>query len=197
MNAAEIFEYLERIANLIRTDVRRAGLGFGLQPVQLEALHFLSRCNRYSNTPVGVAEFLGLTKGTVSQTLGVLEANGLIEKQADARDRRVVHLVLTGRGAEVIEATTPPQVLKAAIEGFSEDEGREMVEGLNRLLRRLQTANGLKTFGACKTCRHHELLDDGRRRCGLTLESLSESDAGKLCREHTPAPVGLRRVAGG
>lgn len=189
MNAEEIYEYLERIANLIRTDVRRTGLASGLQPVQLEALHYLSRCNRYSNTPVTVAEFLGLTKGTVSQTLGVLEANRLIEKQADPRDRRVVHLVLTDLGRQVLVESIPPQVLKSAIEGLPREESERVGEILNHILRRLQQqANGFKTFGACKSCRHHLVLEDGSRRCGLTTEALSDFDAEQICREHELPP---------
>jgi DNA-binding MarR family transcriptional regulator len=195
MNAEEIYEYLERIANLLRTDVRRTGLGSGLQPVQLEALHYLSRCNRYSNTPVTVAEFLGLTKGTVSQTLGVLEANHLIEKQPDAKDRRVVHLVLTDLGEQVVAESIPPQVLRSAIGGLPEEEGEKVAEILDHILRRLQQANGLKTFGACKNCRHHLLQEDGSRRCGLTTEALSDADAEKICREHDP-PERLRMSAG-
>ncbi len=186
MNTDDIYEYLERIANLIRTDVRRTGVSSGLQPVQLEALHYLGRCNRYSNTPVAVAEFLGLTKGTVSQTLGVLESNRLIEKQADAKDRRVVHLRLTYEGERMVAESIPPQLIRSAFDGLSPVETAEVVGVLERVLRRLQRANGLKTFGACKTCRHHRVEEDGNRRCGLTTEPLSDFDAEQLCREHDP-----------
>ena len=184
MNVPDIYEYLERISNLLRTDVRRTGTGSRLQPIQLEALHYLSRCNRYSNTPVAVAEFLGLTKGTVSQTLGVLEANGLIEKETDARDRRVVHLNLTELGRQVVAESIPPQVIRSAVAGWSSQERETVVETLRLLLRRLQQANGLKTFAACKTCRHHLVEQGQTRRCGLTLEPLTDADAEKLCREH-------------
>lgn len=196
MNTEEIYEYLERIANLIRTDVRRTGTGSRLQPVQLEALHYISRCNRYSNTPVAVAEFLGLTKGTVSQTLGVLESNGLIEKRADARDRRVVHLALTEAGEKMILDSVPPQVLRSAIEGMSEVEGEATLQVLDMILRRLQRANALRSFGACKSCRHHVVQEDGSRRCSLTTEALSDFDAEKICREHEP-PAKLLLASGG
>jgi DNA-binding MarR family transcriptional regulator len=186
MNTDSIYDYLERIANLIRTDVRKTGVLKGLQPVQLEALHYLSRCNRYSNTPVAVADYLGLTKGTVSQTLGVLEASGLIEKQADLNDRRVVHLNLTDEGVRVVSEAIPPNILKSAVGGLSESSFREITATLNRVLRELQTANKLKTFGSCRTCSHHLIQDDGRRRCGLTMEWLTDADAEKICREHQP-----------
>ena len=186
MNSNAMYEYVERLANLIRTSVRKAGLASGLQPAQMEALHYLSRCNRYSNTPAAVAEFLGLTKGTVSQTLGVLEANDLLEKQHDLQDRRVVHLRLTPAGEQVIQELIPPAMLRTALAGLPGADQAQMEETLTRLLRLLQRANGLKTFGACKSCTHHRLTDGHQRRCGLTQEILSDADAERICREHTP-----------
>ncbi|MGX2040740.1 MarR family winged helix-turn-helix transcriptional regulator [Methylocaldum sp. MU1018] len=184
MNTESIYDYLERIANLIRTDVRKMGVAKGLQPIQLEALHYLSRCNRYSNTPVAVADYLGLTKGTVSQTLGVLEAGGFIEKQADLNDRRVVHLALTDEGVRMVSEAVPPNILKSTVNGLSENIRGEIKATLNRILMELQAANKLKTFGSCKTCKHHLVQENGKRQCGLTMEWLTEADAEKICREH-------------
>lgn len=188
MTSLTIYEYLERISSLLRTDVRRSGIGLGLQPVQLEALHYLGRCNRYSDTPLAVADYLGLTKGTVSQTLGILESNKLIEKQPDTRDKRIVHVRLTQMGQNVLEQSVPPRVLETALASLSEAESEALMVPLNKLLSRIQQANGLKSFGACMSCRHHELRDDSQRHCALTNEPLSELDAGKICREHTPPP---------
>ena len=102
MTDTTLYDYLERIASLMRAWAREQPLMADLQPIQLSALNYLARCNRYSNTPLGVTDFLGLTKGTVSQSLKALEAKGLIEKRPDALDRRSVHLELTeeGRGAD-------------------------------------------------------------------------------------------------
>ena len=184
MNANEMYEYVERIANLIRTSVRKTGLANGLQPIQMEALHYLSPCNRYSNTPVAVAEFLGLTKGTVSQTLGVLEHNGLVQKITDSRDRRVVHLNLTSVGERVLNESIPPGVLRSALDELPAGEHQRIEQAVAQLLVCLQRANGLKTFGPCRSCVHHQVSSDNVRRCGLTREILTESDAEKICREH-------------
>ncbi len=73
-------QILERLASLLRSESRTMLLEHGLQPVQFEALQYIANCNRYSDTPMAVTEFLGQTKGTVSQTLKVLEKKGLIEK---------------------------------------------------------------------------------------------------------------------
>lgn len=190
MKTVEIYEHLERIANLLRTDTRKSGIARGLQPVQMEALHYLSSCNRYSNTPVAVADYLGLTKGTVSQTLGVLEAGGLVEKKPDQKDRRVVHLSLTAYGRQVIAESIPPRTLKSAIELLSESDQEMVSAALNKILRTLQQANQLRTFGVCKSCRHHRLLADQTRHCALTGEQLQLEDAEKICREHEiPTPA--------
>ena len=187
MNANEIYEYVERIANLVRTSVRKSGLANGLQPVQMEALHYLGRCNRYSNTPVAVAEFLGLTKGTVSQTLRVLETDGLLRKVVDRQDRRVIRLTLTPAGKDVLAGSIPPSLLGAALAEMSDAEQGQLQQSIARLLHALQHANGLKTFGPCKTCFHHQHTADDQRHCGLTKEVLSHADAELICREHLPA----------
>jgi DNA-binding MarR family transcriptional regulator len=190
MKTEKIYEHLERIANLLRTDTRKVGGGRGLQPVQMEALHYLSSCNRYSNTPAAVADYLGLTKGTVSQTLGVLENAGFIEKLPDYKDRRVVHLRVTALGEAALAEAIPPKILQTAMGQFSEAGQAQMADALEQVLRAMQRANQLRTFGVCKTCRHHQLSADGSRRCGLTGEALQDLDAGQICREHeTPAPA--------
>lgn len=69
MAVDRLYALLERIGNLLRAEERAAGLRHGPQPVHLQALRYVQSCNRYSNTPAALTEYLGLTKGTVSQTL--------------------------------------------------------------------------------------------------------------------------------
>ncbi|MFM8331447.1 MAG: MarR family winged helix-turn-helix transcriptional regulator [Candidatus Methylumidiphilus sp.] len=184
MNTIAIYDHLERIANLLRTDTRRTGTARGLHPVHMEALHYLCNCNRYSNTPAAVSDYLGLTKGTVSQTLAVLENAGFIEKRPDAKDRRVVHLQVTERGAALVAEAIPPKILQAAMAQTPEAEQARVLAELARVLRALQQANQLRTFGVCKTCRHHQIETEDTHRCGLTGEILQGIDIDQLCREH-------------
>lgn len=183
----QVYDYLERIGNLVRMGERRVDGFKGLQPVQLEALHYLSSCNRYSNTPLAVADYLGLTKGTVSQTLSVLESYGLIEKIPDVSDKRVVRLVLTPSGQQLADEAIPPPMLKVAVESLTEATCGEIVAGLQSLLQAMQKANRLKSFGLCRTCRHHRREPEGSRWCALTREALLPADGEKICREHTLA----------
>src|ERR1700674_5985038 len=106
-NPLVLLELVERLGNLMRTELRKSGGDEALQPVHLQALIYLSKANRYSNTPQALAEYLGLTKGTVSQTLLLLDRRGLIERFEDDIDRRGVRLRLSSAGERLLHERQP------------------------------------------------------------------------------------------
>lgn len=181
-----IYTYLERLANLLRAESWQQGKQHGLQPIQLQMLAYLQRCNRYSNTPLGVAEYFDLTKGTVSQSLNVLEEKGLVSKIGDHKDGRVVHLVVTARGGELLAQTLPLPLFQHAIQSWNEADRVQTAQTLQRLLTSLQGANQRRSFGVCATCRFHQVAGQSQYRCGLTQEPLSPQDIELICREHEP-----------
>lgn len=179
-----LFDLLERLSSLMRIWFRQHPLLADIQPIQLSALMYLARCNRYSNTPLGVTDYLGLTKGTVSQSLKTLESKGLIVKSQDARDKRSVHLELTPAARELLDAVLPPAFLASAAQQM--DANAEQLETLlGELLRNVQRGNDIASFGLCKTCRFHR-EENGAPFCGLTHEPLTPGDAELICREHHP-----------
>ncbi|MEQ9619760.1 MAG: MarR family winged helix-turn-helix transcriptional regulator [Deltaproteobacteria bacterium] len=176
---------IERLGNLLRAGERSQGIIDGLQPVHIQMLGYLSICNRYSDTPAGVTDFVGATKGTTSQSLGVLERKGYIRKKSDKRDRRVVRLELTARGKRFVETGFPPPDFVAALGGIKTRERGELSRLLTELLVRLQRNNRSRMFGVCHTCRHFKRDGLGEtHQCGLTLEPLTEGESMKICREH-------------
>ncbi|MNO71498.1 HTH-type transcriptional repressor NicR [compost metagenome] len=180
-----LYDYLERLTSLMRAWAREQPLMADLQPIQLSALSYLARCNRYSNTPLGVTDFLGLTKGTVSQSLKALEAKGLIEKRPDPNDRRSVHLQLTAEGRQLVDALVPPAFLQEAAAAMGE-QGKRLEVLLDTLLRTIQRQQDVQRFGLCRTCRFHQPGAAGAT-CGLTGEPLSRIEAELICREHAHA----------
>lgn len=77
MTGTALFDLFERLSSLMRMWYRQHPLLVNVQPTHLSALRYLARCNRYSNTPLAVTEYLGLTKGTVSQSLKALRPTAL------------------------------------------------------------------------------------------------------------------------
>ena len=183
MDNTLLYQLLERIGNLLRAEQRLVGNELGLQEVHLQVLFYLSRCNRYSNTPLGVSDYLNATKGTISQSLKVLEKKGYIVKEADANDRRVVHLILTTQGQKLLKQFVPPFLFTNAVKELSDEQVKSLATQLSLLLSKLQKANRARSFGVCHTCQFFLREEDGFR-CGLTQEALSHDDSFRICREH-------------
>lgn len=189
MNALHLQQLLERLGSLLQSESRARLNEYGLQPVQFEALHYLSQCNRYSNTPKAVAEYLGLTKGTVSQSIKVLENKGLLVKQADHKDKRITRLQVTEAGQELVTLLTPSPLLKTYCQQAQAGEPEAIIENLTSLLRQVQAQHQHKTFGQCHSCRHNQKLGAGQYFCQLTQEPLAAAEVELICCEHEPLRI--------
>lgn len=185
-NAAQFLDLADRIGNLVRVNLRRSGGQHGLQPVHLQALMYLAAANRYSNTPQALTDYLGLTKGTVSQSLLLLHGRGLIERQSDAADKRLVRLSLTEAGAQLLRAIQLLPEWTQATAHISPQRSKIALAVLRELLLALQLAAGNRSFGVCNSCRYNQHEGPRSYRCGLTGEKLSLADTRKICREHQP-----------
>jgi len=189
MDKARVASLIERIGNLLRSEERVSGSDSGLQTVHVQILGYLSQCNRYSNTPAAVTEFIGSTKGTTSQSINILEKKGFINKRSDEEDGRVIHLDLSDKGERFIKNEFPPHEFKAALDGLNKNDTERLSQLLTKLLIQLQRKNNSKLFGVCHTCRHFKKFGLGDiHQCGLTLEPLSVEESFLICREHEQLP---------
>lgn len=181
--AIEAAHLIDRLERLSRSPDARTGLN----PAQWEALRYVVRANRFSRSPAALAGYLGSTRGTVSQTLIVLEDKGLITRRSDARDRRSLELVVTEEG-QLMLASDPLIDLAWDIAIASGDAVPQLVELLRDALRQTIRRNGGKSFGACRTCRHFQRdaakSSEMPHWCGLLAEPLSDADGNAICAEH-------------
>ncbi len=184
MQKIAVFDVVERISALIRSEERKKCTEYGLQSVHLQILDYLARCNKYSDTPAALTNYLGMTRGTVSQTLLLLEKKGFIKKTTDTSDRRVVHLSLLAEGNALLEKAKPCDLFQHATDLLKQNELTQYNDALVTVLTALQKSNKSHTFGLCKSCRYYTLISEGYL-CGLTRETLSEQDSEKICQEHT------------
>ena len=72
---------------------------YGLTPSQAEVLVGLEL--RHTCSTGDIASSLGVTSSAATQTVETLVRRGLVERAADATDRRVVRLVLTSEGSQL------------------------------------------------------------------------------------------------
>lgn len=186
MSMSQTSLLLERLGALIQQSVRQDAARHGLLPIHIQVLHYLAQANRYSDLPIAIAEYLGITRGTVSQTLAVLERKGLLTKVADPRHGKRVHLALSTAGAATVSASWPEHV-EQALNGLPIDTAA-LDDMLRNLLSALQRSNGQRAFGLCRQCAHF-LTEEGGARCGLTHEALATEQTLRICREWSaPGP---------
>jgi DNA-binding MarR family transcriptional regulator len=183
----ETDETLELIGRLARI-VTNEGHAHGLKPAQWEALRYLARANRFSRTPGGLTAYLGLTKGTVSQTLMALERAGLVEKTGNPGDGRSVRLDLTDKG----QALLPLDGMAAlgdALRALPPASRAGLGEGLKALVGAMLAARSGRAFGICRVCRHFaaDARGKGQHYCQLLKQPLSEAEAGEICQEQEAA----------
>ena len=182
-SAERVAALIERIGRLITADAHEEGL----QPVQWEALRYLTRANRFSKTAAALTAYLGLTKGTVSQTLKVLEAKELLCKHVDRKDRRSNRLSLTPK-AQRLMRNDPLVGIQRAIDALPASTRRLLARGLEAVLSNRLAARNRQPFGDCRDCRYfgrnHPL---GRPHfCQLLGEKLSASESNSICFEQVP-----------
>lgn len=187
MHELDTFKLIERISTLLRAEERKKYAAIGLQPIHGQVLEYLAKCNRYSNTHASVAEYLGLTKGTVSQSIQLLERKHYLEKTPDADDGRVVHLSLSASGQTLIEELKPLDIFNQAENKISQHEFNSIGNALQSTLGLLQKVNQTRSFGLCKSCRHFS-VEENHFLCGLTEQPLNRDDTDKICRDHIPQP---------
>lgn len=173
---------LERLGALIQQSVREDAARHGLLPIHLQVLHYLANANRYSDLPIAIADYFGITRGTISQTLAVLERKGLLIKQPDALHGKRVHLKLTPAGESILDGSWAER-LDSALQALPLDSAR-LDASLRGVLLALQRINGQHAFGICRQCAHFHVEEHGGR-CGLTGESLAVEETARLCREWT------------
>ncbi len=181
-NPLVLLELVERLGNLMRTELRKSVTDESMQPVHLQSLTYISRANRYSNTPQALADYLGLTKGTVSQTLLLLDRRGLIERFEDDVDRRVVRLRLSSAGERLLSESQPALAWQNATRNISPNRIRNATSALREALITLQEDNEATTFGACQSCSWCQKLSQRIYRCGRMGDRLSGPETRKICR---------------
>lgn len=167
----------------------------GLKPTQWSALRYFSGANRFSRTTTAFARFQGTSTAAASQTIGALVQRGLLERTADACDKRKHLLSLSAAAHELLKAD-PLRALATAVAVLDEREQDDLAQKLERMLRHLTTQQNGKAFGYCGDCRFLQCrrrgadLKDAAYRCAHLDEALQADEIDRLCANFTAADSG-------
>lgn len=182
MERTEI-DSIETFSALLKATNRRTAARHDLPAVHGDILSYLSRCNAWSDNVLAAAQYLGLTKGTVSQSMKLLAERGYIERLPDERDRRMQHLLLTEKGRAYVselDADIQERLKGVEIGGPYTRVFKAIIADLTRQAQRALTDG--PSFGTCRTCRHYKRTGEGAGSCSKMDHTLSDADMDRLCR---------------
>jgi DNA-binding MarR family transcriptional regulator len=108
---------------------------WGTSPGRFHLLMVLMHCPEGASNPAALAEWKGVSRATITGLLDGLEKDGLIQRQADPSDRRLIRVNLTDAGREFLEKITPTYArwLTDIVGPLSEDERRQLVSLLEKV----------------------------------------------------------------
>ncbi len=125
------------VARLLRTVFDRRVRHLGVTRVQWLALTRLDR--RPGASQSDVADMLEIEKATAGRLIDRLEANGLVERRDDPRDRRVNRIYLSRESELLLEQLWPVAAATndEAMSDLTEEERRVLTGLLDRMKSRL------------------------------------------------------------
>lgn len=185
VSSGELLYRLERLARLLRAE----GHAGGLNPAQWEALRYLSRANRFSNSPIALTAYLDATKGTVSQTVKALERKGLIAKSPRPGEKRSIILSLTEKGRATL-ASDPLLQLSGTLEAVAGKGRRRMARVADEILAAESVRRKLQSFGSCRSCRFFRESSAQGAMCMAFEQPLTAADMRLVCVAHVERGAG-------
>jgi DNA-binding MarR family transcriptional regulator len=131
-SAASLMTVIPAVTRFLRAELRQHGQpNFSLS--QLRVLYFLNRKPQSSLSEV--AEYLDVTRPTMSAMIERLVQRGLVQRMDDPQERRRVILTLTDNGTTELEQVYGATLDSVAnhLEGLSEDQLHQLMTGLSVL----------------------------------------------------------------
>ena len=135
----ELNLFLVRVFNeILRTEER--DLAGRFPDMSLRELHLIDAVCRAvdqggDNRSTAIAAALGITAGTLTSAVNLLEKKGYLLRRRDERDKRVVHLLPTerGRAADARHRDFHRQMVAHVLDGLTDEEAECTLRALGRV----------------------------------------------------------------
>jgi DNA-binding MarR family transcriptional regulator len=191
--AALLATGLAKIGLVLRHEAWQRRTRDGLTPTQAQILALL-RARRGAGLRLAeIADGLGVTAATASDSVRVLADKGLVLKARSQADGRSLAVRLTRRGSEEAErAAQWPDFLLEAIDALREEERAVFLRGLTKMIRVLQEQGRIPPARMCATCRFFRpnAHPDSERphHCAFVDAPFGEGELRLDCADQEPLP---------
>lgn len=198
-------EHTDPIPARIATGLHKIGLAMKQQAWQQASHDGLSATQGHilaalvshgAMTGTELAQRLGVTLPTVSDSVRVLVDKGLLSRAPDPRHPRASLLTPTKRGAALgARARSWPEFMAEAAGTLSPAEQRALYAGVVKMIRSLQEQGLIPIDGMCVTCTHfrpHVRTGPAPHHCAFVDAPLADDQLRVDCPEHQRADEATR-----
>lgn len=181
---SKIVVALERISEAFRVLLWNESKENSLSPIQIQILIFIY-FHSAEKCKIGyLADEFNMTKATISDSVKILLAKNLVNKETDPEDTRSYSLSLTSEGEKTAKkASSFATAIEQPIEKLSEEQKNIMLSGLLKLIYDLNQSGVITIQRMCFTCSNYQ-VDKGVHYCRLLKSKLSENALRIDCPEH-------------
>lgn len=175
---------LERISEAFRVLLWNESKTYALSPIQIQILIFLHFHTLEKCKVSYLAEEFNMTKATISDSVKVLLAKDLVNKETDSSDTRSYSLTLTAEGKKIAKkASFFASSIEQPIESLTQEQKTIMLNGLLKLIYDLNQSGIITIQRMCFTCANYQ-FDGNHHYCKLLKSQLAESELRLDCPEH-------------
>lgn len=181
---------LARLGGVLRSRLWESAAPRGLNPTQVAILGLLFRGSDGGASLTYLADQLGVSPPTVSDSVNTLVTKGLLVKKPSTADGRTLAITLTDPGRAEAEATDVwPAELLAAVDVLDPAERGRLLRSLVTVVRQLQLSGQMAPARTCATCtffRPNTGEDAAPHFCAFVEAHFGDQSLRLDCKDHHP-----------
>lgn len=187
----------DRLAAALRTDQWSQAGAVGLNPTQILALEYVASRYAQGVRIKNIAEHLGVSQPTATDTIVALERKGLIEKKPDAKDARATSVLVTKQGSATLTSLAGAMLAtETALSRLEPEEQADLLLLQIKLIRLLQQAGAIPAQRVCVSCQYFKpySYSDALKphHCAFVNAAFGDRDLRLDCHDHETAEASVQ-----
>ncbi len=180
----KIIAGFERIADVLKTLLWEKSKRYGISPIQIQILLFISSHDVKLCNVTSLAREFGLTKPTVSDAVAVLIKKDYLFKDHAPIDNRKFNLGLTEKGSDlIVQISNYDEPLFNTLKSVDSNDLNNIFITLTQIIGKLHEQGVIKVQRTCYSCRFYQNKNNSHF-CKLLSKTLSGHEIRLDCPEY-------------
>ena len=181
---SKILNGLERLTEALKSLIWEKAKEFGLSPIQIQILLFVSDHNKEICNVSYLAKEFNITKATISDAVRIMLKKELLEKDFSPMDNRRYNLMLTPKGKEHIGSLSGyASPILEELGNFDEKELYTVFNFISKLIFKLNQRNIIQVQRMCFNCKHYSGDRQSDHYCKFLESKLQKSEIRLDCND--------------